>query len=266
MELRSVSKEGRPFLEISTGNRNLYREFYSFLLSVAGNIIGGSSPLVAVGGAVANWRHLLRPLALLTEEEQLGLLGELWLLERLSSIRGAEALSSWTGPLGEPHDFRQRATEIEVKATRSVRRQHVITNLAQLVPSPGHDLFVLSLQFEPAGSGKGISLASQVARLREVLSGALADVTQFNQRLENAWGYRDTDAEYYTDTFQLRTTPVLVRVDDKCPSITPGLINTLGPERAQRISDVHYAVDLGGLGTSDGSLEFTEILKGESHA
>lgn len=263
MELVRITREGIPFLEISTTSRSLYREFYSFLLSVAGNIRGGSAPLAAVSSAISDWRQLLRAVALLTEEEQLGLMGELWLLERLSTMIGPEALHAWTGPLGEPHDFRQQATEIEVKVTRSPRRQHVITNLVQLLPSLGHDLFVLSLQLEPTGSGKGFSLSSQVARLRDLLGSLQADVTDFDHRLETAWGYRDVDAEHYSETFQLRTVPVLVRVDDKCPSITPDLISSIGTDRAQRISAVRYTVDLTGLGSSDGSGVFQQVLLGK---
>ena len=55
------------------------------------------------------WHHLLRGGrgTLLSPEEQKGLLGELFVLERLLLPRmdASSAVTAWRGPLGAPKDF-----------------------------------------------------------------------------------------------------------------------------------------------------------------
>ena len=60
------------------------------------------------------WHHLLRSGrgTLLSQEEQKGLLGELFVLERLllPNIDAYSAVRAWRGPLGSPKDFEGRAS------------------------------------------------------------------------------------------------------------------------------------------------------------
>ena len=68
------------------------------------------------------WHHLLRGGrgTLLSPEEQKGLLGELFVLERLLLPRmdASSAVTAWRGPLGAPKDFEAARVAIEAKARR----------------------------------------------------------------------------------------------------------------------------------------------------
>ena len=101
----------------------------------------------------------LRRIAL-SEDELLGLLGELRFLEVLISIAGnlrsrAEALEAWRGHDRGSRDFVVGSRSLEVKATRGERSIHKIGSLAQIDPrrsdsnEPEEGLHLLSLGFRP---------------------------------------------------------------------------------------------------------------------
>jgi hypothetical protein len=92
--------------------------------------------VLALESSLALWRALLQTSALLSEEKQVGLAGELWLLERLLRGLGPRALDAWVGPGGQSHDFRLGDFEFEVKATSGTRRVHMINGLNQSLGTP----------------------------------------------------------------------------------------------------------------------------------
>ena len=252
---------GEAMLEVSTRARGLFVEFYALLEDLADRIqLGGMLAGTAFLATIANWKDLLRPIERLSEERQLGLWGELWLLQRLSRALGAAAaVAAWTGPIQEPHDFRLAVTEIEVKATRSRRRSHIISSIDQLEPSPGHQLSLLSLHLEPGGAG-GTTLPEMVAAVRALCSGDPATADTLEQRLLIGSKYVDSDAPAYADRFSLRAPPRLIAVNAALPRITRSILDAeLGPD-AHRIDDVQYRLDVAGLGDEDGSRAFLAVI------
>src|SRR5262249_11355959 len=151
---------------------------------------------------------------------RLGLTGELWMLNRLLSSMGPEAVDAWTGPQREPHDFRVRDVEFEVKSTRSVERVHLINGLTQLVPSLDRSLWLVSLQFEPAGLHAGQSLPEMLTEIRAALTVNARALQKFNDLLSRAYGQINLHADYYAERLQLRTPAQLVPIDSRCPVIT----------------------------------------------
>lgn len=249
----------RLLLQVSTGERRLYAEFYSFCMSLADRIQLDHEPAVqAVLTTLANWRDLLTPTGGLPLERQIGLIGELWLLARLTTAQGPGAVIAWTGPLGEPHDFRLKEVEFEVKATLAPTRTHIINGEHQLMPSPGNRLWILSLQLEPAGTG-GISLPELIAALR-IKAASHPSVLERLELAMAACGYRDIDRTKYEDRWRFRARPEIVPVNDACPRITRTVLDSSMPAVAHRISDLHYRVNLEGLGLPDSSAEFQDIL------
>src|SRR5262249_42972989 len=119
---------------------------------------------------VALWRQLLRGLPRMSEDEELGLFGELLTLELLVGKLGPIALDHWTGPTNDKHDFRVRLNEFEVKTTAGASRIHVINGLDQLTPSIKCQLHIISWQMERAGPGSGETLPDRVANVRKALS------------------------------------------------------------------------------------------------
>ncbi|MGA7087941.1 MAG: PD-(D/E)XK motif protein [Candidatus Dormiibacterota bacterium] len=259
IELDAVWLDGVRYLQVSTDERSLYEEFYAFSVNLADRLQREHVEVIeALLTTLSNWRALLQPVPKLSSERQLGLAGEVWLLARLVESVGSEGLRCWTGPLGEPHDFRLPGAEIEVKVTLSPARSHIINGEHQLMPSPGHQLWLLSLQLEPAG-GAGLSLPELIDQLRERLHGGVVASEDLNQALERV-GYSQEDRRLYPDRWQFRTNPRLVRVDANFPRITRGSLDELGPIVSQRVSDVRYRIDIEGLGFPDASDEYQEIL------
>jgi hypothetical protein len=137
----------------------------------------------------------------------------------------------------------------------------MISGPRQLVASRGCRLYVLSLQFEPAGAADGQALPDAVASVRGLLEGHAHALDAFNRMLGGRTSYRDEDAAMYTDRYRLRTTPSLVPVGTGFPRITPDLLTrALGKEVAGRVSDVRYRINLEGMGVLDGSTAFRRIL------
>lgn len=264
IDVRTTKTPGEPegalLLEVSTSATRLFAEFYGLLEDLADRIqLRGVPPVAALAETISNWKALLRPAERLSEEQQIGLLGELWLLERLIRADGPSAVHAWTGPLAEPHDFRRGVHEIEVKSTRSRGRVHMISSLEQLQPSPDRELYLLSLQFEPAGTG-GWSLPEQVDSIRSLLNQSLELLETFEQGLLVGWRYADIHAGGYQDRFTFRVRPMLVAVTSGFPKITSQALDAMIGVEAKRITDIQYRLDVAGLGVMEGSAEFAAIV------
>ncbi len=239
--------DGVRYLEVTTSQDQLYPEFYSFATTLADRIqLRAEAPVEAFTSALASWSELLQPVTVLSIERQLGLFGELWVLDRVVESRGAPGLASWTGPLGETHDFRFGKQELEVKATINPTRSHMIDGEHQLVASPDCSLSLLSIQLEPAGIG-GMSLAELVIGVRRRLGDSAGAVRRFDELLP-AIGYRTVDSGLYQRRWQLRSTPYLIIVDEHCPRITRADLEETKPATSLRISELHYRINVEGLG------------------
>lgn len=262
VRFREVISDGKLCLELSTASPRLYRNFFFMLADVASGIVSdGESPLTSLDRSLRNWNALLRHPEALSEERQVGLFGELWLLRRLVGTMGTAAIQAWTGPRRQSHDFRLSGCEFEVKTTSGAGRLHTINGLDQLVPSTGFDLYILSLQVTHAGSG-GSTLAEAAEQIAAAIQHDQAAERDFIELLASS-GFRPEDAPRYPRRRRLRGTPVLIPVRDGCPRLTPAAIAAIPSAfAADRIRDVTYRVDLAGMGMPDGEPEFLAVLPG----
>lgn len=263
----AVREEGSvAALEISTRSPAFFREFHRFagLLTEVFET-PRQNAVQAFQLALERWQEFAANRRVLTPEQQLGLLGELLLLEGIIEHRGPDGIETWTGRdprLAERHDFRLPSADIEVKSTRGASREHFIHGLQQLVPVSDRLLYLLSLRFEAAGLGPGTSLRDQVESVRATLAQHPTPAASLSTRLQAA-GFDDADAYLYADRFRLADSPRLIAVDDYCPRIVPSMIaRAMPPSLAARIANVTYSLDLDGLGVSQGSPEYGEILGG----
>jgi hypothetical protein len=248
-------------VEIATRTVALFPYFHAFCVSIADRIqLNGLDANSAVNECIAQWKDLLRQVTLLSPERQLGLVGELWLLGSLVARLGAaDALVAWTGPTSAAHDFRFGDLEIEVKSTSGERRVHLISSDTQLMASQGCRLYLLSLQFTVAGAGAGDSLVSRVTAVREQLKQPSL-VRAFDEVLSAAYGLDAADLSTYSAPIKLRTPPYLVPLDGHFPRVVP--TGSADDAAAARISDIHYRVDVEGLGFVAGSPQFDEVIGG----
>lgn len=127
---------------------------------------------------------MLRRLGL-SEDELLGLLGELRFLEVLLASatdmrERAIALDSWRGHERNVSDFCRGNYSVEVKTTASERSRHHINNVAQIDPRPldpnlgSEQLFLVSIGLQPcigpSNDSNSFSLPSQVDSILQKLA------------------------------------------------------------------------------------------------
>jgi hypothetical protein len=251
-------------IELTVFQDKLYGTFYHFCIDIVQQILlHGTVAKAAIERSLGNWAQLLLRKTFLASTEQIGLAGELCFLKALLEKRGAEAFNSWLGPIREPHDFRLDSSEFEVKSTTQVRRTHRIHGLGQLEPSIGMQLYMLSLQFEPAGNAKtGKSLVDRINGIRNLLTEADQSLRTFEFHLKSL-GYDDSDSNFYLEKLKFRSPPVLIPVTAGFPRLTRALVEQVLPQDvSQRVSYVEYELDVEGLGYFEGSPEYKRILSG----
>jgi hypothetical protein len=256
IKARTFNQSGRSLLEIATTSPALFRHFYHFAVAVSERIlVDKCSSADAVSTELQCFGQLFEETSLLGLERQLGLLGELLVLERFLLKRGESALDGWLGPMGEPHDFRFNSFEYEVKTTISPHRVHTINGPEQLVPSAGCSLFIVSVMLGPAGAEHGFSLTEKVDQLYKGFAhnGQLGE--RFSAALSSC-GFRILDKAHYQRKFALRRPWAIVPVDGNFPAITRSTIQNALGELAPRIESLRYDVSIEGMEVEDGKLDF----------
>lgn len=197
---------------------------------------------------------LIRRQSSLSREAEIGLIGELLVLNRLiDSLTPSNALETWRGPDAEEHDFTLEGVDLEVKTTSSEERAHWITSADQLTPARNRPLTLVSIQLTPKMGAGSISLPELVGLLKQRCD-------QHGQHLMDkleSLGYANSDSDLYTTEWALRTSVACFTVDDAFPKITSSELSRLGlgPER---ITALRYRVSLTSLQASD-SCDFSAI-------
>jgi hypothetical protein len=260
IRVSDVSIDHHRHLEVSTTSRLLYRNFYLLMADIISGVVSdGLSPPAALEQSLQKWHALLSTTELMTEERQLGLFGELWMLQRLLPRLGLGTLDAWTGPAAQAHDFRVGTDEFEVKTTSGAARTHTISSLDQLMPSTGCSLYILSIQLAHAGAG-GTTLGETVQSIVGTLEPWDGAATRFLYLLAQV-GYKPQDAVRYSRRRKLRTRPQLVLVGHGCPRLVPLALAALPPTfAAGRIRRAVYDIDLEGLGFPDEDPRFLRLL------
>lgn len=258
---RIANHEGRSFVEVSTASTSLQRQFYHFAIAVAERVLANKcQALEAIALELDCFSDLFEEIPLLGIERQLGLLGELLFLERLFERSGIAALDAWTGPIGEPHDFRFASREFEVKTTVSPRRVHTIHGMEQLIASNECALYLISVLLGPPGAARGFSLEEKVTELLGKFGRESGRGRQFEAALE-ACGFRDSDGRHYTRRYILRRPLGVASVDGDFPSITFREVQgALGP-RAALVESLQYDVNVDTLVHDEGSAAFEAVFR-----
>jgi len=121
----------------------------------AGVSVQGRKPVDVVIDTIEEFRGALKPLKpILTLSEQIGLIGETWVLRNamIPNI-GTRACLLWSGPHSERHDFIGDKAHIEVKTTTRSEDRHEISRLDQLRAPRDKKLLFASIQLERTEGG-----------------------------------------------------------------------------------------------------------------
>jgi hypothetical protein len=243
LEVSLVRFDGVQQLEIASTDADLFSDVYPMLCAIADRIqLDGMAALDAYEAALETWARVIAPRRRLSEDQEVGLYGELLVVEAVASTSDAfTAVKSWRGPLAEEHDFGFDDTDVEVKTTRGELRQHWISTLTQLVATQGRELWFVSVQLTRAGAGHGRTLTELV----QTVEGLLDDPVQVNhyRTTLEALGWDDKQQDLYVQHWELRSAPAAMLVDISFPKITPTSLVAIGASSAE-IVDVRYRIDV----------------------
>lgn len=232
---------GREWARITVDARNMYTEAYGLMLSVIQAMRGGATFAAATSAAMTNMKAILAAKPQISEQKQIGLVGELLVFRALlDTFDEYSVIEWWLGPLAEERDYAFPAFDAEVKTTISESRTHVINGAGQLEPSPGRPLWLVSIQITRAGGDpNGFTLPGLVHEIRERLT---TTRDQFVAYLASE-NWEDDDAAMYPTAYILRTTPAAYLVDDDFPAITRSRLQSVVPH-SDLVSAVTYRVDV----------------------
>jgi hypothetical protein len=219
----------------------MYAEAYGLLLSILQAMRGGATFAAASSAAMTNMKTLLAAKPRITEERQVGLVGELLLFRSLlDRYDEYTVVDWWLGPLAEERDYAFPAFDAEVKTTLRETRTHVIHGAGQLAPNPGRSLWLVSVQVTRAGGDpSGFSLPGLIQQIRDRLTSTR------DRFVAHLTGERwdDDDAPLYPTKYVLRTRPAAYLVDDDFPAVTPSRLHSVVPH-SDLVSEVTYRVDV----------------------
>jgi hypothetical protein len=242
----------RRFVHLVCHEPDLEEIFAELAADVLGQVPHAPSVGEGARQVLGRWRELLErpPRPRLGPEQLAGLFGELLVLRRLVQ-RDPGALSTWTGPRGQRHDFESRDASLEVKTTTlSGGSSYAINGLDQLEARNGCDLFLVAIALERVGGGGGRCVPDLVD---DVLALGADRATLLD--LLDAAGYSPAHAGSHREVrFDVRRE----RIHDVGPHF-PRLIaaSLVGGALPGGVSAVHYRIEL--TATTPGELGPPEI-------
>lgn len=255
IDSRRLVEGGRSWNSLSIVWTHTAFEAYLFLCDIIDRVqTKGESLATAAEVVLQGMGSILRRQSSLTREQEVGLFGELLVLNHLlTDMNPGDAVKSWKGPQSEEHDFVFGEFDLEVKSTTSDERVHWITNARQLEPVENRPLKLASLQLTPKGGVGSCTLAVLVDHLVDILG----DATPSFLRILESSGYAREDADLYQTQWALRDEATCFTVDDEFPKITRDELARL-PLGADRIKALRYQVKLTGL-PSDPDFDLTQL-------
>ena len=156
--------------------RDIFEVLAADLVEVAREALDAARTIAIVVSRLEAWQVFLRSGRRgLSREEQVGLLGELVVLEHLASEIGYEAaVESWFGPLEGIHDFSRSGIGMEVKAVARGGNLLRISRLDQLDRRGLSALLIARARFQEVPGGRTVLTAAN--DIRNALNQSSPDV------------------------------------------------------------------------------------------
>ena len=214
-QLLRAGSQPDDYIRIECLESGLDTPFALLVSQVVSHLALGATPSKACMDAVLEFRRLLSKNGglLPSEDEILGLVGELLLLRRLVPA-SPHLWQGWNGPLGAARDYSWGAVDIEAKASRMAGESRLTVNgLDQLEPEEGRELLIHHsvLSENPVGTIDVPSLADEIRAYT-------SDLEAFDARLASA-GYLSVQRELWLEhRFTLHGSHIY-RVSDDFPRI-----------------------------------------------
>lgn len=238
-------EESKGIVALTLRDPKLRDVFYTLCLDIVSAVRQAASQTDAVGRMMIRmwrWHHLLRGGGdeRLSPEEQKGLIGELFVLDRilLPTIGARSALESWKGPLDGIKDFNIAQMAIEAKA-RGSAAPHQISIFSEFQLDPeGLDalfLFVAVVDTGLKDSVDGFTITQLADNVRADIEAADAGSTGLFESLLGSSGFRWEDD--YSDSIWVHGQDRIYSVGDPFPKIVPAMLR-------DGVEHVRYSVTL----------------------
>lgn len=253
--LSRFSRAGQFYWSIETVDTAHYQHLYTLLEACVSLVLRGRIPAhIAIQRAIIDLEEFLSKQRDISEETEIGLVGELVTLERLIRRDGPLAVEYWRGPQRDRHDFRFAGFEVEVKTTAAGSRHHWFSDLSQVLPSERFSLFVLSIHLVRSTKG-GFSVNSKKRDIEGLLASSPPMLSLFNKQLDSiaetaTWNSAST-------AFDRRDSDRLVTVSDPSLQSLTGWANDA--LQIERLRSAKFLVDLQGLGVEIASDTLIEL-------
>lgn len=237
-QLLEKSGEWMCFVDIACRLPHLHRLFSIVAGEMVEAVPDSANASAACRKILDRWRELLKrsPSSSLSDEELIGLLGELLVLRDLLE-HSPNSVNVWCGPIdGARHDFRGHGISLEVKSTRSRHgRRCEIHGHDQLEAPPNGDLYLAFFRFEPDNTG--VSLPGILSELRELTS----DRSELEHRIARAGIPAGKECEYEEQCF-MPLERHIYKVDKDFPRIVSSTFAEGTPPAG--VTDIRYKIDL----------------------
>jgi hypothetical protein len=237
----------KQFIDIECNLRAYIDEFTEIVREISEDIlIRKESPIKAVNEIISSWKSFwtAQIRETISEEEQIGLICELIVLDNLCSINPFNALESWKGPLKEKYDFVFSKWAFEVKGTRREKHIHTIHGLDQLRPPDHKSLALISFLVSRTSNESKRSLQEYIEDIVfKYLLKKPELVTRFYELLVSCGYSKIHEHEYRKTRYDILEGRFYV-VDENFPKLTT---DSLAVPLNSRISEIKYNINLEGL-------------------
>ncbi|MER2133383.1 MAG: PD-(D/E)XK motif protein [Arthrobacter sp.] len=241
VRLSRVKFRSRDYLSAFCTVRRLDTVFTQFARELLEVLRESESPAHDVTRAFHEWKALFAAASgpELNVSEQIGLLAELQLLERLVRAGNHQALSHWHGPDKSQHDFCADDTAIEVKASLAREGRRIGISSLQQLEAPNNDagrLFLAYTRYERSSTGD--SLPSMV----DTILNLGVESALFERKLRRA-GYFESHREAYLNSrFALKEQKLYDVKQEHFPRVTPR--SFMQSELPPGVVSINYVIDV----------------------
>ena len=239
-------KDGKvcQFIDLSCNIMGYMEEYTEVVREIAEAVLKKKkTPLVAITQIINNWISFwgAQSKQTLTEEQQIGLICELIILNELCELNPNTALDCWIGPLGGKHDFNFTDWSLEIKGTRMSGKTHTINGIEQLSSEGNKRLAFVSFLLANSQSNKSLSLPSLIESIIEKhFKERPALIIKLNKLLASV-GYSPVHRVEY-EKYRIEVVEAsLFEVNKDFPKLTPDML--IAPLNS-RITAIRYNISL----------------------
>lgn len=259
-EFTKIGSNKSDYILIECRNKSYLSNFTLMLKEILSEYDNSNNSLEkSLNKVISRWRHFLSlpKLNILPEDEIIGLIGELLLLEKFLINDSSDCIRNWVANKGE-EDFIFDQIVFEVKATLKGKHEHIINGIDQLLIQPNRTKIILSLLLNNSVGNNSFSLPGVIERCEKIIDNNPDQFSLLYEKLRKR-GYDPRDKNLY-ENFQFD----LIRggyfkVDNLFPKLTT---IELKQSLSSRISKVRYTIDMEGLDNLDfTSTEINLIFK-----